>query len=156
MTKQPEFDVQAAHRWFAVDCFNATWDLIERTDRSAEDDDEMVRRAMASHWHWTRREDYGPRNASIAHWLIARVYALVGEAERAMHHGRRSLDVLADADDVDDFFRAYAHEAMARAAHIDGDVEERDRHVARVHSFLDMIDEEDNRKALLDDLATLV
>lgn len=155
MTKQPEFDVQAAHRWFAVTCFNSTWDLIEKENRSAEDDREMVRRAATSHWHWTQREDYTPKNASIAHWLLSRVYALVGEADLAAKHGQASLDAIANADDVDDFFRAYAHEGMARAAHVAGDIEERDHHIARVRSYLDMIDEENNRKALLDDLATL-
>lgn len=155
MKKTPDFDLQAAHRWFSVECFNSTWELIARPSRTPDEDDEMVRRAVASHWHWTQREDYLPKNASIAHWQLSRVYALVGASELAMHHGRRSLEVIADAIDIDDFFRAYAHEAMARAAHVADDIATRDHHVARARQYLDTIDEEENRKLLIDDLATL-
>lgn len=151
----PEFDLQASHRWFSAECFNATWDLIEKPARTPEQDDEMLLRAATSLWHWKQREDFGPKNASIAYWLLSRVYALVGEPELAMRHGRQSLAVIAEADDVDDFFRAYAHEAMARAAHVAGDIEERDAQVARVRSYLDVIDEDENRRVLLDDLGSL-
>ena len=41
------------------------WELIDKTQRSPQEDEEMLRLSMASHWHWTQRKDYGPTNASM-------------------------------------------------------------------------------------------
>ncbi len=155
MSKQPEFETTAAHRWFSVTCFNSTWELMDKEHRTASEEEEMIRRAMASHWHWTQREDYGPKHASIANWQLSRVFALCGEADLARRYGARSLQVIEHHDDVDDFFRAYAHEAIARAESLCGDELERDRQLAKARGYLDTIDNEENRQALLDDLATI-
>jgi hypothetical protein len=50
------------HRRLAVDLYNATWELLEQTDRSPEDDDEMLARAHASMYHWGRFEGVRPEN----------------------------------------------------------------------------------------------
>ncbi|NJM49445.1 MAG: hypothetical protein HC860_27425 [Alkalinema sp. RU_4_3] len=34
---QPPFDVAVAHRWFAVEFNNRAWDLVEKTDRTADE-----------------------------------------------------------------------------------------------------------------------
>ena len=39
-------------RQLATDCFNETWTLIEKQDRTREDDDEMLHGAHASAYHW--------------------------------------------------------------------------------------------------------
>ena len=38
MAKAPELDVAAAHKYFSAHCFNKAWDLIEKTDRTPEDE----------------------------------------------------------------------------------------------------------------------
>jgi len=43
MPNEPSFDVTAAHKYFAVNCFNSAWGLIEKKDRTAEDDEQMPR-----------------------------------------------------------------------------------------------------------------
>ena len=65
MPENPDFDVQTAHKYFSAHCFNSAWDLIEKSDRTADDDDRMIRLAQASVWHWTQREDCAKRNLSV-------------------------------------------------------------------------------------------
>lgn len=40
------------HKQQAVTNFNAAWDLIEKADRSWEDDLQMIHMAHASRYHW--------------------------------------------------------------------------------------------------------
>ncbi|MBL6852011.1 MAG: hypothetical protein ISS15_10800 [Alphaproteobacteria bacterium] len=46
--KQPDFDVATAHRYFAPYCFNSCRDLIEKADRTADDELMMVALSHAS------------------------------------------------------------------------------------------------------------
>ena len=58
MADTPNFDIQAAHQYFSADCFNKTWDFIDKdADRSAEENISMLHTAIASLWHWSQRED---------------------------------------------------------------------------------------------------
>ena len=77
------FDQQTAHRRFAALCFNEAWNLIDKAERTAEDDRQLVRLVHASHWHWTQIDGATAENFSIGYWQAARVYALLGEAENA-------------------------------------------------------------------------
>ena len=51
MDDKQSFDKQADHRCFAAQYFNLAWDLIEKTNRTEEEDREMTRVAHASRWH---------------------------------------------------------------------------------------------------------
>lgn len=51
MSKKPDFDMDAAHRYFSAGCFNRAWDLMEKSSRTPEEDEQMIRLALASHWH---------------------------------------------------------------------------------------------------------
>ena len=106
-------DAQLAHQHYSVDCFNRTWTLIEKPDRTEADTEAMVLCALASLWHWTQRADRTDRNLSVGHWQASRAYALAGQGENAMRHARRSLTL---AEGSPPFYVGYAHEAVARAA----------------------------------------
>jgi hypothetical protein len=65
MSRNPDFDTEKAYRYFAADCFNKAWELIEKADRTPEDDERMLRLAQASLWHWTERNDCDNTNLAI-------------------------------------------------------------------------------------------
>jgi len=106
-------DVQLAHRHFSADCYNRTWALIDKPDRTVAETEAMILCAAASLWHWTQRTDCTDRNLSIGHWQVSRAYALAGRGEEAMRHAQRAL-ALAQGSPA--FYVGYAHEAIARAA----------------------------------------
>jgi hypothetical protein len=111
----PQLDIGLAHRHFSADCFNRTWTLIEKADRTPAETDAMVLCAIASLWHWTQRSDCTDQNLSIGHWQVSRVFAIAGQGENAMQHGLRCLAL---ADGAPPFYVGYAHEAIARAAFV--------------------------------------
>jgi len=65
MATSPTFEPQEAHHYFAAQCFNQTWDLLEKAHRSPEEGEQMLLLALASLWHWTQRDDSTPQNLSI-------------------------------------------------------------------------------------------
>lgn len=154
MPDAPPFDLDAAHKHFASSCFNACWGLIDKEDRTAEEDEEMLRLAVTSHYHWTCRSNYGAKEASVANWQISRVYALLGDGPLARRFGQRSLDVL-EGTDVGPFFAGYAQEALARAAAVLGDDDAMAVHLAAGRGLAAQVENADHRSWLEGDLASV-
>ena len=102
------------HRAQGIECNNSLWDLIGTADRTAGDDEEMLRRAYSSAYHWQRAKGTGPANEARALYMLAKVHLLVGHAERSLHYADASLAQCQQFGLVD-FDLAYAHEARARA-----------------------------------------
>jgi hypothetical protein len=152
MSSAKDIDDQAAHRKFSVQCFNQTWDLIDKSDRSPTDDATMLLRSAASLWHWTQRTDCSGRNLSIGYWQLSRVLAITGNGRLASQFARQCLEFAPD----DDFFcKAYACEALARAASVDQDSAQTRKHLEQATSFASQIDNQEDRDLVLADLKTI-
>ncbi len=149
---QPSFDIAAAHKYFSAGCFNSAWTLIDKAERTADENEQMLALAHASVWHWRERDDCKPRNLSIGYWQLSRVYALIRHGERAAHYGALCLAVSADEPP---FFLGYAHEALARAAALVGDVTAMSEHLAQAQGLAEMVQEAEDRQLLLADLQTI-
>ncbi len=149
---QASFDLAAAHKFFAASCFNNAWTYIEKPERTADDNEQMLALAHASVWHWSQREDCQPRNLSIGYWQLSRVYALIRHSERAAHYGH--LCLVASMDEPP-FFMGYAHEALARAAAIQGDLRLMSEHLAQARMLAELVKVPDDRQLLVADLETI-
>lgn len=154
MTDQPDFDVAAAHKYFAVKCFNAAWDLIDNSNRTAAQDEEMLRLAMASVWHWTQRDDCTPQNLSVGYWQVSRIYAILKRADDARRYGQMSLEV-SQSEGVGPFHRGYALEALARAEAVAGNRARMESYLSQAQRLADAISDAEERKLLVDDLKTI-
>ena len=148
----PDFDPAKSHNFFSAHCFNIAWELIDKPERTPEENEQKIRRTMASLWHWTQRPDCSPTNLSIGYWQAARVYALAGEAANARKYARLCLDITpTDAA----FYLSYAHEAMARAEALAGNEENATEHLAKATQFATNVTKAEDRKLLEADLASL-
>jgi len=143
----------AAHRQLSAGCFNRCWEFIEKPDRTADDDEQMLLLAMASLWHWTQRADVTRRNLGIGYWQVSRVYSLLGEGENAARFAEKCL---AANDGEPPFCVGYAHEAVARAALTCGDRERMIAHREFARQFAAQVVEAEDRGMLEKDLETLV
>jgi hypothetical protein len=152
MPKKPSFDTAEAHRYFSAQCFNQAWELIDKTDRTTEEDRQMLLRTQASLWHWTQREDCTDQNLSVGHWQTARVYALLGQADNAREHGRLSLEYSAKEPP---FYQAYAYEALARAEMVAGDKAAMAEYLDKARELTETLTDPDEKKFLEADLATI-
>ena len=97
--------------------FNGVWTLLEKDDRSVEEDDRMVHMAHASCHHWIQVGT--PLNRVRGEWQCSRVYATLERGEPALHHARRALEICT-ANGIGGIDLAFCHEAMARASAVDG------------------------------------
>lgn len=101
-------DTTAAHRYFSAHCFNETWTLLDKADRTEVEEREMLGRTLASLWHWRQRADLTPQNISVGCWQAARVCALLGLSDLARRYAEESLSNSGD----DPFYRGYALEGL--------------------------------------------
>jgi hypothetical protein len=148
------FDAAAGHRFFSAHCFNGTWDLLDKKERSPEDDEQMLLRAAASLWHWTQRPDATPESLSVGFWLVSRVHAVAGCAEEAVRYGELSLAEAAKPG-VAPYALAYAHEALARGHATAGRRKQAADHAALARKAADRMADEETKGALLADIATI-
>jgi len=140
-----------SHKELAASCFNKVWDLLEKEERSSEENEQMVHLCHSSFWHWTQVEDHTPQNVSIGYWQLSRVYAVVGRGEEALHYAKRCISVSLEAD-LPPFFIAYAYEAEARAYKVIGQHRECENAVAQAYIYVEKIVIEDNKQLVEKDL----
>ena len=149
---QPPLDEAAAHRYFSADCFNRTWELLDKSDRSPEESETMVACALASVWHWRQRPDCAPRNLSIGYWQVSRVYAVLGQAQNAWHYGELCLKA---SEKEEPFYLGYAYETLARAARLAGDNELKVRYLRHAQELAGQLPDGEEREMLNKDLNEL-
>lgn len=145
-------DLAAAHRFFSADCFNRTWDLLDLERRTPEEDEQLLLLAHASLWHWTQREDATTRTRSVGLWMLSRVHAVLDRGEEAL---RQAAACLAASAEEPPFYLAYAHEAMARAAAVSGDLDAKAQHLETAWRLAADVSDLGEREMLEKDLASL-
>jgi hypothetical protein len=140
------------HRQLGVDLFNGTWTLMEKADRTPDEDALMIHMAHASAYHWLQVA--APENVARRHWLCSRMYTVLGRSEPAVYHARLVLDVC-EGNGIGDWDLAFAYEALARAHAVAGDAAESARWLARARAATADIAEDEDRDLLISDLATI-
>ena len=105
------------HKHFSTHCFNETWKLIDKENRSDEEYEEMVHYAIASLFHWSKREDCTNRQKSIGCWQVSHCYVLAEDFKQAAPLDKLCLEF---SENEEPFYLSYAHEALARTAALAG------------------------------------
>ena len=141
------------HRRLGIDLFNKTWTLMEKSERTPEEDDELVHCAHASAYHWLQAGTIVNRVRS--EWQCSRVYTVLGHAEPALRHARRCLELAESApDELEEFDLPFAYEAMARAHALAGNDPEAREWLDRARAGTAGVANEHDRALLEADLAT--
>lgn len=140
------------HRRFAVEQFNRTWDLIDKTDRNPDDEVEMLLTAATSRWHWAQVGE--AENVAVGDWQVAHVASLLGHGDLAKAFAGRSLEI-ARSEDWTGWRLASALEGMARACAAVGDGAGRDQHIAEAERALEAEDDPDNAQVVIDQIQTI-
>jgi hypothetical protein len=152
MTAEPKNLPTDDERELAKSLFNGVWALMDREDRTVDDDDTMLHMAHASRYHWG---NVGTTvNLARGEWLCSRVYAVLRRAEPAHHHAQRVLDICT-REGIGDFDLAFAYEALARAAAIAGDADAARRFTEQALAAAADISDDEDRELLLSDLETI-
>jgi len=152
MATKKKFTELECHKKFAVDLFNLVWSLLDKKDRTKEEDDKMVHAAHASRFHWG--EIGKPVNLGRGEWQISRVYSVLNTPESALYHAKRYLEICKE-NNIGDFDLAYAYEAMARAYAVAAKKGEADKYIQLTKKAEEQIKEKENRDLLHSDLKTI-
>ena len=147
-------DKEKAHQYFSADCFNSTWGYLDKAERTAEEDLEMIHCAHASMYHWLQREDCKPLNLSIGLWQLSRVYVTIGDVVSATRYAEQ-CEAISRENETGAFSIGFALEARARAAALAGERDAADRLVAEARDLAEKIEDPGDKKLLLDDLVTV-
>lgn len=140
------------HKKMAVDCFNSTWDLIDKADRDEADTLKMIHMAHASRYHWG--EIGTPLEWSRGEWQISRVYALAGLGESALYHGKHALKYCLE-NSIGDFDLAFAYEAIARAYSVLANDAEKQTYKLKAEEASKGIEKKENLDYFLSELVTI-
>jgi hypothetical protein len=141
-----------AHQYFAIQTFNGAWELIEKPDRTADDDAEMLQRSFTSRWHWGFVG--GPEQLATGDWQIAHAASLLGLGQLAELYARRAFETC-EREGWDDWRRASMLEGMARAAAAVGDTAAHAKYYGLAEEAVTAIAEDDDRAAIASQLATV-
>jgi hypothetical protein len=152
MSDEKTYTEEEAHRHFAASLNGKVWTLLGKPDRNQAKDELMIHTAHASCCHWLK-VGTGVHHQR-AEWLIARVYSELDLGEAALRHARRCQELTQEhADLMEDFDRAYAQEALARANAVAGNRGEALKHLQLAEEAGQAIADEESRKFFVGDLA---
>jgi hypothetical protein len=142
----------AMHRQLAVDLFNDTWSLLDKSERSPGEAALMIHAAHASAYHW--RQVGEPLNFARSDWQLSRVYAVLNRPEPALYHAHHCLEIC-EAEGIGDFDLAFAYEALARAYSLDQNHDQSQHYLQLAREAGEAIKEKDDRQYFIDALATV-
>jgi hypothetical protein len=142
----------AVHRQLAVDLFNHTWTLLDKSDRSPAEDETMIHAAHASAYHWLQVGT--PLNFERSDWQLSRVYAVLDRPEPALHYAHHCLEICR-VESIGDFDLAFAYEALARAYATNQDHDQSQQYLKLAKEAGEQIGEEDDRQYFFAELATV-
>jgi tetratricopeptide (TPR) repeat protein len=122
VSEEKTYTEQEAHRHFAAQLNGEVWRLLEKSDRTPTENEQMIHTAHASLCHWLKV------GIGVHHqrgtWMLARVYSEVGIAEAALRYAQRCHELTEEhAELMEDFDRAYTLESLARANALAGNRE---------------------------------
>lgn len=141
------------HRQLGADLFGDTWSLMEKEERTPDEDALMLATTFASAYHWLRSGS-PPEHAARSEWQISRVYCVLARPGPALHHAQRVLDIC-QRHHIGDWDLAFAYEALARANAVAGNTAEARRWLEQARLASEDIAEDEDRTILLGDLETI-
>jgi hypothetical protein len=150
MSEGKTFTESEAQLHFAKQFYNTTWELLDKQERTQEENELLVDYAHASLAHW-RVAGTGV-NLQRGVWMLARVNIVLGNTQIALQHAQHCLELTEQyKDGLSDFDFAFAYECIARAQALAGNQ-------AEAQKFADMADQagaairdEEDRQIFFDD-----
>jgi hypothetical protein len=145
------YTLDEAHKYFAQSTNGRVWELLQKTNRSPSEEDEMLHAAHACAYHW---QFAGTAvHQQRGEWLISHIHVVLGHGNEALRHAQRCFELTeANRNLMQDFDIAYAFEGMARAQALLGD-----HHIAKEFLLLaeqagNAIADEEDKSIFMGDL----
>ena len=139
-------DPENWHRYFAVECNNRGWALVENPNRSLAEADEMLHAGHAAAYHWSKVGN--DLNNVRAQTLLAEIHALRGFGASAVSLSTLARDYFL-AHDTEDWEIAFAHTIHAHACFAANLPQEHRKSFAAAKDAIASIQDDENRNIVL-------
>lgn len=139
-------------RAIAVERYNHCWHLLEKADRTRNEDTELLTSAFVSRYYWSLVG--GTEQCIIGDWMISRAAASVGEGGLALRFALLANDHSMEAE-ASDWLIASTAEGLARAYAASGDLESRDRWITAAEFLIEAIVDPEDRQLIASQLASV-
>jgi len=150
MSAEQTFTEAEAHLHFAKGFNGKTWDLLDKQERTPEEDELLVDYAHASLTHW-RVVGTGV-HLQRGVWMLARANTVLGNAQMALQYAGRCLELTEQhKHQLSNFDFAFAYECMARAQALAGNRAEAQRYMEMADKAGAAIEDNEDRKIFTDD-----
>lgn len=152
MTEEKKYTEQEWHKRAAITLFNLVWSLLDKKDRTKQENDKMVHAVHASRFHWG--EIGTPVEFERGEWQISRVYSVLNRPQSALYHAERCLEICKEHN-IGDFDIAFAYEAMARAHAVAGDKSDCEKYIKLAKEAGEQIKKKEDKDLFFNDLKTV-
>jgi hypothetical protein len=144
MVEKKKYSLEEAQLQFAKKSNGRVWELLDKSERSKDEDEEMLYAAHASLYHWMHAGTGVHRQRG--EWMIARVHTVLGNGKEALRHATRCLELTNEHEDLmEDFDHAFANEAVARAYALIGDEEKVGKYIILADKAGQAISDDESR-----------
>lgn len=137
----------------AIEFFNKTWDYIDKTDRTKEEDLTMIDFAFKSKYYWSLIGD--EINFVRSDWQISRVFAEANLLEAALYYSKKCLEDTLKLG-LNDFDLFFAYEANVRVYNLLGFNEEKLKYHELALKSIDTISKKEDKDYCLSELNNIV
>jgi len=150
MNEGKTYTLEEAQQYFAKMLNGKAWDLLQKPNRSKQEDELMIYSAYASGFHWLMAGT--GLHHQRAEWLIAHVYSELGSIESALQHATRCFELTEEFTDLmKDFDWAYAYEGLARANCLAGNRTEAIKYIQLAEESGQAIQNDEDKNIFLGD-----
>lgn len=148
MTSSPPYQTDA-HHYFSTECSDQLWTLIDKSERTRAQEEQMIALAWSSFWHWSQRKDFQPKHKSAAYWQLARVFSLVANKENVAEEFAQQCIDLCEEKGLPPLYKGYGYESLARVKLLQQDFSAAAEAMSKARNFSNAI-ENPHEKAFLD------
>ncbi len=136
------YNLDEVHTKLAKNCFNTTWEYLDKESLTPIEEMEMLRLAHASRYHWSFVGD--PRQFAVGDWQISRAYAKINEGSLALKYAQSSLDITLENKVESHYLSAY--EGIARAYAVIKDYKKAEEYIVKAETELEKITDKEDRE----------
>jgi len=146
----PKQDLKVAHRWFAIETNNQSWDLIEAETHREEDLAALIHIAHVSYWHWLHAGNEVNRLRALP--ILVFAYAMNKVPSLAVQYANDCVKLMKEvpADELSVFDTAVTFGAAAFAFQVANQKDEAKSYCEQAVHSAEMLEAED--RAVFDGL----
>lgn len=149
MTEEEKEKLEKANNYFAVECFNQIWTILDKPEKEAEDLELIIHLAHSSFWHWSQNPKAEPSNIATGYWMLSRVYAVSKNSIQSLFYAQKCLEVNQE-NQLGAFSFGYAFEAFARAYQLINHQEKIEESLQKGFEYAGQIQDEEKEYLLAD------